>query len=152
MHTLRFPLRTGKNKDVFLNKLFNVEDKIQNIVVSEAKKRLRSLKRDKTYRSLKRQYAYAIEHSQKERSKVIGEELNSLVEEYGLTEASLQAYASKAQKNYRHLISSQQAQEIASRVYEGVSDVLYGNGKDIHFKKRDELHTIASKSFKKGVV
>ena len=182
MHTLRLNLKTGRYSDMFLDKAFTAEDKLQNIVVSEGKKRLRMLKRDKEYKNAKRTYGYTMELITKwtatvskiekiERSKRTPEQkktlpflrkkikdatvkhkeaantLNTLIETYELTEASLQAYAVVGRKNFKKYLSSHQAQEIASRVYQGVEKVLYGNGEDIHFKKRDELHTIASKSF-----
>ena len=79
--------------------------------------------------------------------KAASDALNSLIAQYGLTEGSLQSYIKVWHRQYRHIVSSHQAQEEASRVYAGVEKVLYGNGKDVHFKKYQEMLTIASKSW-----
>ncbi|MEE3425981.1 MAG: hypothetical protein VZR26_10480, partial [Erysipelotrichaceae bacterium] len=87
------------------------------------------------------------EQKDTKRKEEIGKELNQLTKHYGLIEKDLWKYASVHQKKYPHLISSHQAQEEASRVYQGVCDVLYGDGEELHFKKGKDIHTIASKSW-----
>ena len=79
--------------------------------------------------------------------KAASDALNSLIAQYGLTEGSLQSYIKVWHRQYRHIVSSHQAQEEASRVYAGVEKVLYGKGKDVHFKKTQDILTIASKSW-----
>ena len=101
------------------------------------------LHRDKRYRKLLEAYRTASEADKKS----IAKALNSLIAQYGLTEASVQSYIKVWQRQYKHLVSSHQAQEEASRVYAGVEKVLYGNGKDVHFKKYQEMLTVASKSW-----
>ena len=117
--------------------------KLHNIVVKECKKRLRMLRRDKAYRELLSRYREA---DRKEKAS-ISSGLKRKVEEYRLTEKALHAYVRRWQRMYSHLVSSHQAQEEASRVYAGVEKVLYGNGRDIHFKKSSDIRTIASKSW-----
>ena len=143
MHTLRFPLKTGRQKEQVLSKGFTAMGKLHNVVVKECKKRLRMLRRDPRYRALKKAYARADDTSRRE----AGAAMNTLVKSYGLTEGSLYAFIRPWQARNRHLVSSHQAQEEASRVYAGVEKVLYGKGKDVHFKKSADIHTIASKSW-----
>ena len=143
MHTLKFPIKTGRRKEKVLARLFFMMTKCHNIVVKECKKRLRMLRRDKRYRELLEAYRTASEADKKSIMKA----LNSRIAYYGLTEASVQSYIKVWQRQYKHLISSHQAQEEASRVYAGVEKVLYGNGKDVHFKRYQEMLTIASKSW-----
>ena len=143
MHTLRFPLKTGRQKEQVLSKGFTAMGKLHNVVVKECKKRLRMLSRDPEYRALKKAYAGADAASRRE----AGAAMNALVKSYGLTENSLHAFIRPWQARNRHLVSSHQAQEEASRVYAGVEKVLYGNGRDVHFKKSANIHTIASKSW-----
>ena len=57
MHTLRFPLKTGRHKEQTLSKGFTAMGKLHNVVVKECKKRLRMLRRDPEYRALKKVYA-----------------------------------------------------------------------------------------------
>ena len=143
MHTLKFPIRTGRRKEKILAKLFSAMTKCHNVIVKECKKRLRMLRRDKGYRELLEAYRTASEADKKS----IVKALNSRIAYYGLTEASVQSYIKVWQRQYKHLVSSHQAQEEASRVYAGVKKVLYGNGKDVHFRKYQEMLTVASKSW-----
>ena len=143
MHTLRFPLKTGRHKEQVLSKGFTAMGKLHNVVVKECKKRLRMLRRDPEYRALKKVYAKADGDPRSE----AGAAMNALVKSYGLTENSLHAFIRPWQARNRHLVSSHQAQEEASRVYAGVEKVLYGRGKDIHFKRSQDILTIASKSW-----
>ena len=143
MHTLKFPIRTGRRKEKILAKLFAMMTKCHNVIVKECKKRLRMLRRDKRYKELLEAYRTAPEADKK----FIAKGLNSLIAQYGLTEASVQSYIKVWQRQYKHLVSSHQAQEEASRVYAGVEKVLYGNGKDVHFKRYQEMLTVASKSW-----
>ena len=46
MHTLCFPLKTGRQKEQVLSKGFTAMGKLHNVVVKECKKRLRMLRRD----------------------------------------------------------------------------------------------------------
>ena len=143
MHTLKFPIRTGRRKEKVLAKLFYAMTKCHNVIVKECKKRLRTLRRDKGYKELLEAYRTA---SEKDKKSII-KAMNSRIAYYGLTEASVQSYIKVWQRQYKHLVSSHQAQEEASRVYAGVERVLYGNGKDVHFRKYQEMLTIASKSW-----
>ena len=143
MHTLKYSIRTGRRKEKVLAKLFYAMTKCHNVIVKECKKRLRMLRRDKRYRELLEAYRTASEKDKK----YIVKALNSRIVYYGLTEASVQSCIKVWQRQYKHLVSSHQAQEEASRVYAGVEKVLYGNGKDVHFKKYQEMLTIASKSW-----
>ena len=143
MHTLKFSIRTGRRKEKVLARLFFMMTKCHNVVVKECKKRLRMLRRDKRYRELLEAYRTASEADKKS----IAKALNSRIAYYGLTEASVQSYIKVWQRQYKHLVSSHQAQEEASRVYAGVKKVLYGNGRDVHFRKYQEMLTVASKSW-----
>lgn len=147
MHTIRFPIKTGKEKEKILDKGFRAMARYHNAIVKEAKKRIRMLQRDPEYRMLKAEYGKAAETKDDTKKKELGSQLNACIRKHGLTEQALQEYGAVYQKNYAHLISSHQAQEEASRVFEGVKKVLYEGADDIHYKKWDEIHTIASKSW-----
>ena len=142
MHTIKFPIVTGREKEKILAKGFRAMARFHNIMVREARRRLRHLQHDPEYQRLKTEYSQAAE-----RKEEIGKELNQLTKQYGLIEKDLWKYASVHQKKHPHLISSHQAQEETSRVYQGVCKVLYSDGKELHFKRWDDIHTIASKSW-----
>ena len=147
MHTIKFPLVTGKEKEKSLAKGFRAMARFHNIMVREARRRLWHLQHDPEYQRLKKEYGQAAKQKDKERKEEIGKELHQLIKKYGLIEKDLWKYASVHQKKYPHLISSHQAQEEASRVYQGVCAILYGDGEELHFKKGRDIHTIASKSW-----
>ena len=142
MHTIKFPIVTGREKEKILAKGFRAMARFHNIMVREARRRLRHLQHDPEYQRLKAEYGQAAE-----RKEEIGKELNQMTKQYGLIEKDLWKYASVHQKKHPHLISSHQAQEETSRVYQGVCKVLYSDGKELHFKRWDDIHTIASKSW-----
>ena len=48
-------------------------------------------------------------------------------------------------------MSSHIAQKEVERILSGIEAVLFGNGKDIHFKKYEDFHTIATKSTTNGI-
>ena len=147
MHTLTFPIKVGRRKRRLLEKGFAAMARCHNIVVKEAKRRLRVLWRDKRYAELRGQYAKSCQSGNDREKKQIGDAMSEIVAACGLTEASLHAYISLWQKRYKHLVSSHQAQAEASRVWGGVQKVLYEGADDIHYKKSIELLTIASKSW-----
>ena len=147
MHTLCFPIRAGRRKQRILEKGFAAMARCHNIVVKEAKKRLRMLRRDIRYRRLSAEYAEAKSKNDEKRCRSIGHKLKALSTSYGLSETSFHAYISKWQNRYSHLVSSHQAQAEASRVWAGVEKVLYHGADDIHFKKSRDMDTIASKSW-----
>ena len=53
-------------------------------------------------------------------------------------------------KQFSKLLSSQQVQAEADRVWCGVERCLFGNGKELHFKKLMDFDTIGGKSNKNG--
>ena len=147
MHTIKFPIATGKEKEKILAKGFRAMVQFHNIMVREAKRRLWHLQHDPEYQRLRTEYGQTAKKKDEAEKKRLGKLLNECIKCYDLTEHSLQKYGAFYQKKYPHLISSHQAQEEASRVYQGVCDVLYGDGEELHFKKWKDIHTIASKSW-----
>ena len=68
----------------------------------------------------------------------------------GLSEYAFQSYLKVCGKQFSKCISSQQVAKEATRVWKGVEEVLFGDGKDIHFKKFMDFDTIGGKSNKNG--
>ena len=69
----------------------------------------------------------------------------------GLTSSDLEKYIKVCGKQFSKHLSSQQVQKEAARVYAGVKKVLYSDGKDIHFKRSFDFHTISGKSNTNGI-
>lgn len=155
MHTLRLGLRTNRCLDRIIEKRYGMIFRIHNALVKYGKKQLSRLKKDPEYRELLARYRQikkeeADGHIPADKDEV-KDRLNEIVQSYGLTIAGLYKYVSVMQKKFKKHISSQQAQAEAEKVLKGIEAVLYGNGKDIHYKKYLDILTITGKSNTNGV-
>ena len=80
----------------------------------------------------------------------IGKTISSLPYQTGLSKPLLEHYLKVCGKQFSKLLSSQQVQAEADRVWCGVKRCLFGNGKELHFKKLMDFDTIGGKSNKNG--
>lgn len=156
MHTYKIPLKTTCHDEKTLNKVYWWMFKLHNQVVSFAKKCFRKLNSNKEYHLLLKEYhkLKKIKNRtsvQETRRKEIGKALNKIQESIGLSKIGLEKFVKVQQKKYSKYISSQQAQKEADRVWEGVSKVLYSNGKKLHYKKATNFRTITGKSPENGI-
>ena len=155
MHTLRLKLKINRRMKRILEKRYRLIAHIHNKLVKHIKKQLTKLKKDPGYQVLLVRYSQ-IRKEEKAGRKVSDKAetvsgLKQYVQDYGLTKGCLYRYVSVMQKRFRKHISSQQAQAEAEKVLRGVEKVLYGDGKDVHFKKYPEFRTITGKSITNGV-
>ena len=155
MHTLRLGLKTNRYLDRIIDKRYGMIFRIHNALVKYGKKQLSRLKKDLEYRELLARYGQIKKEEadgQKPADKdEVKDQLNEIVQSYDLTKASLYKYVSVMQKKFKKHISSQQAQAEAEKVLKGIEAVLYGDGKDIHYKKYLDIRTITGKSSTNGV-
>ena len=180
MYVVQLPLLPTKAQSDIFEKRFGIIAHIHNQVVSFAKKQLRKLKRDKQYYEIlgliltsnkkirNKAAAYTEEQLNhlppKERKKYEREvaalekehrrfsnEMDQLISSYKLDRSGVCDYVKKQQKMFANHISSQQAQSEAENVLDGINSVLYGKGKDVHYKKRDDFRTISGKEPTNGV-
>lgn len=82
--------------------------------------------------------------------KCINQALNTIRTDMGLSKSGFESWLKKCGSRFSHLVSSQQVQAEAGRVWAGVEKVLFGNGTKLHYKKEYELSTIAGKSNTNG--
>lgn len=128
---------------------FYILGKIHNTLVSEAKRRIDRLYRDKEYRYLLRCYRKAATKSEQ---RSIVKAMNQIVDSYGLKgRFCLQKYAAVQQHKYKNYLSSHQVQKEGENIYKGIEKVLYKNGKHLHYKKWSDVRTISQKSTLNGV-
>lgn len=175
MHTLRLPLAATPKDCFIIDKRYGIIARIHNQMVKHVKKLLRVLKRDEVYQSCLEDYRKqkALEEDLRSRAKkatgtekdcllarakqameeknTAANRMNTIREELGLTEYGLQAYSSVMGKHFKKNVSSMQVQVEASRVWKGADAVLFGNGKDVHYKKKDDFRTICGKNPENGV-
>ncbi|MBQ6520210.1 MAG: hypothetical protein IJI14_15960 [Anaerolineaceae bacterium] len=114
------------------------------------------MKHDSEYIRLKSEYGKLaakdnLTPSETKLKKKIGRAMNKRVKSAGLTQSALEKYAKVIGRKYAKIISSQQVQKEADRVWTGVEKVLYSNGEQIHYKRLDDFDTISGKSNKNGI-
>jgi hypothetical protein len=135
-----------------LEKRFEIGRQISNACKGVMKNQLKKLKKDPHYQF------WLKSETTKKRS----DQLNSIRNSYGLSKTGAEQivkdmgkhYSSKMKRNngkpIPHL-DSHTVQKIAEDVWQSVSDVLFGNGKKLHFKKYGEMKSLESKTNKSGI-
>ena len=155
MHTVRLLLATTRYDETVIEKRFHAISHIHNVIVKHAQKRLKRLSYDAEYQSLKAEYKKLLKKDtlsieEKTRRKLISRQMAEIIRTHGLSEYAFQSYIKVCGKQFRKCLSSQQIQKESTRVWKGVEAVLYGNGKELHFKKYRDFHTICGKTNTNG--
>lgn len=152
MHTLRLKLEMDKNTAYIMEKRFRILAHISNQIRKHVKKLLsRLLENDKQYQQALNEYI-RLKKSESDDKQVVADMkrlskfMNETRESIGLTKSGLEKYAGVMQRRYKKNISSHQVQAEVAHIMKGVDAVLFGNGKDVHYKKESDFHTIPGKS------
>lgn len=156
MHIVRFLLATTRYDETVIEKRFHAISHIHNVLVKHAKRSLKRLSVDAEYQSLKAEYIHLLKKNtlsgeEKAYQKQISKQMAEMIRAHGLSEYAFQSYIKVCGKQFRKCLSSQQIQKEATRVWRGVEAVLYGSGKELHFKKYRDFHTICGKTNTNGV-
>lgn len=146
-YCVTFPLITEKYQETILNKRFEISRQLYNAVLSKAYKRYKSMIEIKKYRQLKEQ----INNANEKEKKLLYKQLNEMYKQYRLNEYSLHKDIQEMQHHFSENIDSFTAQKIATRVWSAFEDLLFGDGKIVHFKKYGELDSLEGKSNKTGI-
>ena len=146
-YCVTFPLITEKYQENILNKRFEISRQLYNAVLSKAYKRYKSMIETKKYRQLKKQ----INNANEKEKKLLYKQLNEMYRQYRLNEYSLHKDIQEMQHHFSENIDSFTAQKIATRVWSAFEDLLFGDGKIVHFKKHGELDSLEGKSNKTGI-
>ena len=155
MHTVRLLLNTTSYDRYIIDKRFHAVSHIHNVLVKHAMKLLKKLSFDTEYQNLRQQYGVLLKkgkltESDKKTRKQLSTNMHKILNSYGLSEFAFQAYIRVCAKQFKKLLSSHQIQKEATRVWKGVKAVLYGNGKELHFKKGSTFETIGGKENTSG--
>lgn len=149
MYVVRLDIKQTEYFDALADKRFAIINRCRNILVKHAIHLLNKLKHDRQYQALLDAYHKAAANSSE--AKAIGKQMNDYRVSIGLSKSGLESYIKVWQKQHSAHISSHQAQKEAERVMSGVDKVIFGNGKELHFRKLSQTTTICSKSPKNGV-
>ena len=140
MHTLRLPLKTTTYDRQQMERRFHAVSHIHNVAVKQSIHLFQKLKFHTEYQLCLTEYKKLLKMQKlsandKKHKTELSKQMSAIRKDIGLTEYGLQSYIKPCAKQYRKLLSSQQIQKEISRVYRGVEKVLFGNGKQLHFKK-----------------
>lgn len=156
MHTIRFNLETTAYDEQIMEKRFRALSHVHNVMVKHAKKLLKQLRFHKEYQNLRRQYValgqnQELSPAEAKQKKQLSAAMKEIRSGMGLSDAGFQAYLKVCGRQFSKCLSSQQVQKEASRVWAGTQKVLFGDGKEIRFKKYMDFNTIAGKTNTNGV-
>jgi hypothetical protein len=134
-------------QDDILNHRLEAGRQMYNGLSGVMKKRYNEMVKTKRYRNLKE----SLNKNDKEKNKPVWAEINKIHKEYGFNDYSFQSEITPMQHHFKKAVDSASAQKIATRAWKSFEKLLYGDGKDIHFKKFGEFNSIESKSNNAGI-
>lgn len=146
MFTLSLRIYPTDDQKDLLYSLMRTYAHSYNVMVSHARKRLNLLKQNKHYGELLKIYKNNGKFSQDEKT-----EINNIIKSCGLSETAFKKYLSR-QSKYNKYENSRLLQDIAERVWQAVEKVLYSDGEEIHFKKRNDFLSFAGNDNKTGII
>lgn len=164
---VQFPLLTERWEDDVLNKRFEIGRHIYNCLVTVTQKRYKEMIKTKIYRSAyselvdtnkeieklsnrKKDFNEEIKSLKQKRSKSLNV-LNALRKRYDISEYSFHNDVKNMQKHFKTHIDSFTAQKIATALWRAYKDLLFGEGKTIHYKKYGTFNSLEGKSNKTGI-
>ena len=151
MHTVQLLLKPTAYECQEIERRFHALSHIHNVCVKHARKLLTRLEHDPEYQAWRSEYCALSDKeteipADKARIKSLKAAMSDRRKEMGLSKAGLESYIKVCGRRYAKLVSSQQVQAEAGRVWKGVEKCLFGNGKILHFKKYMEFDTVGGKS------
>ena len=153
MFVVKYLLKIKHNEDLYLNKCFDCEQKVANVIVKHCVKLLNKLKYDTDYQDLltQRKNVSIKENKDKKLISQLNKELSDYRNEIGLSLYALEKYAKVQQKKYKKYLSSQEVQVIVANVWKGVEKILFEDGNYLHFKKKGSYDCLSAKSLTNGI-
>ena len=146
---LELKLKASPADGQYLEACFAAGARTYNTMVRYCRRQIASLRQDKAYRGLLETYRSL---KKGKRKTEVSRQLSEIVTSYGLTEYGLHGFVKVQQHRYKKYINSLVAQKIASSVWKGVEKVLYGNGKQLHFRKYMDFTSLEGKNNGTGIV
>ena len=155
-YILTLRLKTNAYEEAILNKRFEIGRKLYNAVLGLALKRYNSLTERKEYRKLKKNIVETnkkIKNTKdkkklkelKIKQKKLYREIKTLYKEFNLTEYGLINSMTPLYKRFNKNIDNKTAQAIASRAWKAIDKLINGKGKEVYFKKYNELNSLEGK-------
>ncbi len=162
MHTITFLLKATPSDVQEMEKRIRALWHMHNELVKHAQRCINRMRNDRNYRDTLESYMEVSKHLKRKNlspdkkkcldaeKKDLSDKLSAIRIDNGLSTSDFEKYIAVMQRSFKHLISSQQAQKEAKRVWCGVEKVLFGNGKRLHFKKLRDMYSISQKCSTNG--
>lgn len=152
-----------------LDDVFRVYCYIYNNLLSDRLNALKQMERTRAWQNNQKQIAsiYAemkasFTKNENENEKIIAcfrkklkpfyDVRNKMISDYGFEDYAFQKRVSKWSTHYKGMAHSAVSQKVASSVWRAFDEYLYGNGKEIHFKKWIDFRSIEGKTNKTGIM
>lgn len=160
MYTVRLAIKTSPYDEQYFNKCFYFGWQISNQIRRHVIASLGVLTSMKDYQIARRQYgkkftgkdARKLSKEEKQERACLIACMKECQSHFPISESELKHYAIVGRRQYSNYLSAHQAQWIAAQVYNAVQKYLYGNGKQIHFKRLAQFNTIGQCCATNGVV
>lgn len=146
MYVVRLRIATTKEDEYEIDRRFHALSHLHNVMVRHGKALMTQLCQNKEYQHLKEQYRKLSKAGKKEEASEIGKQMNAIRKDIGLTKFGFESYLKICGARFKNMLSSQQVRKEADRVWDGAKRVLFGDGRELHFKKFSDFHTIGGKS------
>ena len=143
---VEFPLKTAVFQEYILNKRFEIARHMYNCLLSITYNRYNEMIRTKKYRDLIKSLT-----SDKDKNKPIWKEISQLRKEFRLTEYDFYTDIKEMQHRFKNNIDSRTAQQVAKYLWTAYDKLLFGKGKELHYKKYGQINTLESKTNNTGI-
>lgn len=143
---VEFPLKTAVFQEYILNKRFEIARHMYNCLLTVTQNRYKEMIKTKRYRELIKSLT-----SDKDKNKPIWKEINQLRKEFRLTEYDFYTDIKEMQHSFKNNIDSRTAQQVAKYLWTAYDKLLFGKGKELHYKKYGSLDTLESNDNKTGI-
>ena len=145
---LTLPLDISLNEQDYLYKEFKKCGVIYNQLVSATTKMWHQLRKTRKYRELMAAIAKATPDSDEQ--KTLFKQREKMLKEYRFSEDAFHKLVVPYAKHYA--INSHIAQAVASDVWKAWSTFFFSKGKEVHYKRLDDLAAISGKNNFTGIV
>lgn len=145
---LTLPLDISLNEQDYLYKEFKKCGVIYNQLVSVTTKMWHQLRKTRKYRELMAAIAKATPDSNEQ--KALFKQREKMLKEYRLSEDAFHAMVVPYAKHYA--INSHVAQAVASAVWKAWESFFFSKGKEVHYKRLDDVSSISGKNNATGIV
>ena len=156
-YILTLKLETEQFQEDMLNKRFEIGRQLYNSVLNVSLKRYKEMIKTKKWRNNQSNIVnvYKTENDKQKAKKLSKEYFNikkQMLSDYRISEYSFHEDIKNMQKHFKDNIDSFTSQKIASQVWIAFDKLLYGNGKEVHFKPYNKgLNSLEGKSNKTGI-